>query len=318
MQETFERLLELLQDTKNVVITGHVDPDGDCLGSMFALKEWIADCFGIHAGVLIDGEIPYNYGKYFIKEKTMIPEAISLLFILDCANSSRMGKFECLRNKAAVVILIDHHKTSSLLCDLSIVDSQASSTGELLFDFFCYAGNMISQRIYIYLYICVLTDTGKFTNASTTARAHEIAARAISRGVDVKKIADDVYFSKPPRIQKAYAESLNTLDIYAEGKIACVCVRQEIVKKNGVNMEELDGFVDFLTEIEGLRIACVLKEYGPERTKVSLRGVDTDVSELAARYGGGGHRHAAGCTLSLGLEKTKEIILNDIFESCCQ
>ncbi len=316
MTNKVKEIFEIINNSDNICITGHKAPDGDCIGSVMALYEFLKP-LNKNVTVYIDGLIPFNY-KTFVKDGVIMKEkeydniVYDVLFILDCSDAERLGKFKDIINHAKKSVCIDHHKTNNSFADINIIDSEISSTGELLYDIMNISGIEITKEIAVYIYIAILTDTGKFSYSNTSGHTHSKIAELLNLGVDVAEIDNIIYNSKPSNVVKAFIDCIGGLELYYDNKFGIACITQEILKSNNVEMGDIDGVVEFIREIKEVEVSCVLKESESKSTKVSLRSKSNiDVAEVSLQYGGGGHAKAAGFEINDTIENTKKIIVNN-------
>ncbi len=312
MMNDVKEVFNLINNSQNICIAGHKAPDGDCIGSVMALYEFLKP-FNKSLTVCIDGIIPYNY-KHFIDEQVLLKEynneKYDLLFILDCSDKDRLGKFKTVFDNAKTTVCIDHHKTNEKYANINIIDTEISSTGELLYDVLKCSNKSLSKKIATNIYIAILTDTGKFSYSNTSSETHKKTAELIDMGVDVAEIDNIIYNSKPSNIVKAFIECISGLELHYNNKFAITCITKNMLERNNAEMGDIDGVVEFLREINEVEVSCVLKEYDTKETKVSLRSKNNiDVSSISVKYGGGGHSKAAGFEIKETVENTKKILL---------
>lgn len=308
-------IFDIIDKSNNICIAGHKAPDGDCIGSVMALYEFLKP-MNKNLSVCLDGAIPYNY-KSFVDEEVLSKgydgSNYDVVIILDCSDKERLGKFSDILNNAKKTICIDHHKTNMSFADINIIDIHNSSTGELLYDIIASIGreNEITKKIAEYIYMAILTDTGKFSYSSTSSKTHKTVAFLMEKGVNVSEIDNKIYNSKPSNVVKAYIECISGINLYFDNKLGIASILQKTLSDNNVEMGDIDGVVEFIREINEVEISCVLKEY-KNNTKVSLRSKnDIDVALISLKFGGGGHAKAAGFELDDTLENAKEIIINE-------
>lgn len=313
-----KELFNLINSSQNICIAGHKAPDGDCIGSVMALYEFLKP-LNKNITACIDGRIPYNYQE-FVDENILLQEynneEFDLLFILDCSDADRLGKFKDVFIKAKKSVCIDHHITNNSYADINIIDSSMSSTGELLYDVLKTSGNKISMEVATYIYLAILTDTGKFSYSNTSAETHKKTAELIELGVNVSEIDNIVYNSKPSNVVKAFIDCISTIELYYDNKLGIAVITNEILEKNNVDMGDIDGVVEFIREIKEAEVSCVLKEYETNNTKVSLRSKNhIDVSSISVMFNGGGHKKAAGFEIDDNIQNTKKIIIDTFKKS---
>lgn len=310
-----KKVFDILNSSRNICIAGHKAPDGDCIGSVMALYS-ILEPMGKNLTVCIDGNIPYNY-KPFVDESVLCAEYSGEKFdaavVLDCSDAQRLGRFGEITENSGIVICIDHHKTNDNFADINIIDPKISSTGELLYNIIRSSGIEISKKAAEYIYMAILTDTGKFSYSSTTGDTHRVAADLIEKGVDVAYMDNVIYSSKPSNIVKAFIDCIKSIELHVDNKLGIAVISQKILRDNDVEMGDIDGVVEFIREIREVEVSCVLKEYGDSITKVSLRSKnDVDVSQISLKFGGGGHQKAAGFEVEDSPENTKKIIIDEL------
>lgn len=313
MMNDVNEIFNLINSSYKICIAGHKAPDGDCIGSVMALYHFLKP-FNKNVSVFIDGLIPYNY-KVFVDEniiaKDYNSEEFDILFVLDCSDSKRLGKFEEALKNSKKTIVIDHHKTNEGFGDINIIDSEMSSTGELLYDILKISGMDISYETAVSIYIAILTDTGKFSYSNTTSHTHKKVAELIEIGLDVAKIDNIIYNSKPSNIVRAFIDCINGIELYYNNKFGITSITKDILNRNNAEMADIDGVVEYIREIKEVEVSCVLKE-NEDNTKVSLRSKNNvDVSTISAKYGGGGHSKAAGFEVNENIENTKKILIEE-------
>lgn len=310
-----KEMFDIIDKSNNICLIGHKAPDGDCIGSVMALYEFLKPMHK-NLTVCFDGTIPFNY-KSFLDEEVLSKEydgsKYDVVITLDCSDIDRIGKFFSILNNTQKTICIDHHKTNMSFADINIIDINNSSTGELLYDIIVSAGkeNEITKKIAEYLYIAILTDTGKFSYSSTSSNTHKTVASLMEKGVDVVKIDNLIYNSKPSNVVKAYIDCISSINLYFDNKLGVASISQKTLSDYNVEMGDIDGVVEFIREIKEVEVSCVLKEYN-NSTKVSLRSKnDIDVAEISVKFGGGGHTKASGFEIDDNIENTKKIIINE-------
>lgn len=317
MMNDVKEIFNLINNSKNICIAGHKAPDGDCIGSVMALYEFLKP-LEKNLTVCIDGTIPFNL-RPFVDAGVITEEydnkEFDLLFILDCSDAERLGKFKDVFKNTKKSICIDHHKTNESYADINIIDSSMSSTGELLYNILKTSGQKITKKAATYIYIAILTDTGKFCYSNTTSDTHRNTAELIDLGVDVAEIDKIVYNSKPSNVVKAYIECISSIELYYNNKFGIARITKNTLESNNVDMGDIDGVVELIREIKEVEVSCVLKEYEKNNTKVSLRSKsDIDVSNISLKFGGGGHAKAAGFEVNDTVENTKKLLIDTFKE----
>ena len=312
-----KEVFNLINISQNICIAGHKAPDGDCIGSVMALYEFLKP-LNKNLTVCVDGAIPFNY-RQFVRQGIIADKydnrEFDLLFILDCSDAERLGKFKDVLKNTKKSVCIDHHKTNESYATINIIEPTMSSTGELLYDILKTSGGKLTKQIAEYIYIAILTDTGRFSYSSTSSATHRKAAELIELGVNVAEIDNTVYNSKPSNVVRAFIESIGGIELYFCNKFGVASVTRDILERNNVEMGDVDGVVEFIREIKEVEVSCVLKEYGEKNTKISLRSKnDIDVSAVSVKFGGGGHAKAAGFEIEDTVENAKKILIETFKE----
>jgi phosphoesterase RecJ-like protein len=322
MMNKFDQIIELVKNAKNILITSHIDPDGDSLGSQLALENWIAGSGG-KVRVINQGRIPQRYLFLDIKRVIENLDDLSnpageadLVLVLECSNLERAGKVKELIAEDARIINIDHHSDNSTFGSLNYIDAKVGALGEIVYELITYAGYRMNREVATQLYAAILTDTGRFSFSSTTAKTLRICSELIELGADHKEINSQIYYNSSEPALRLLGFALQNLETFEQGKISFMVIGQDSLKNFGASTEELEGFVDYSLFLKGAKVGVLFKQKGKDLTKVSLRSQDSfDVSSLARFFGGGGHKNAAGCSIKKDLESTKELILKKIKEA---
>lgn len=303
------KLLELIENAKNIAITGHVSPDGDCTGSTLALYNYITENFeGKRVRVCLEKpSMKFSYMKGFdlISEDPFL-EA-DLLVSLDASDRERLGSRGVMLDTAKNSICIDHHVTNTNFAKFNIVEDFRSSTCELLYTLLDY--DKISVNTAVCLYTGIVHDSGVFKYQSTTRQTMEIAGALIDKGFDFTKIIDDTYFKKDFNATKLLGLVLTNAKLIFDGKCCYGLLDYDTWTGYIDDKKKMDGIIDNLRNIDGVEIALFMYETAKDEHKVSLRSINANVSSIATALGGGGHMRAAGATVH---GKADELLENTI------
>lgn len=303
------KLLDLIENTKNIAITGHVSPDGDCTGSTLALYNYITENFeGKQVRVCLEKpsmKFSYMNGFEMISEDPFL-EA-DLLVSLDASDRERLGIRGVMLDTAKESICIDHHVTNTNFAKFNIVEDFRSSTCELLYTLLDY--DKISVNTAICLYTGIVHDSGVFKYQSTTRQTMEIAGALIDKGFDFTKIIDDTYFKKDFNATRLLGLVLTNAELIFDGKCCYGLLDYDTWTGYIDDKKKMDGIIDNLRNIDGVEIALFMYETAKDEHKVSLRSINADVSAIAKALGGGGHMRAAGATVH---GKADELLENTI------
>lgn len=291
------KLLELIENAKNIAITGHVSPDGDCTGSTLALYNYITENFeGKQVRVCLEKpsmKFSYMNGFDLISEDPFLQA--DLLVSLDASDRERLGSRGVMLDTAKNSICIDHHVTNTNFAKFNIVEDFRSSTCELLYTLLDY--DKISVNTAVCLYTGIVHDSGVFKYQSTTRQTMEIAGALIDKGFDFTKIIDDTYFKKDFNATKLLGLVLTNAKLIFDGKCCYGLLDYDTWTSYIDDKKKMDGIIDNLRNIDGVEIALFMYETAKDEYKVSLRSINANVSAIATALGGGGHMRAAGATV---------------------
>lgn len=309
---------DIIKASKNILIISHINPDGDTLGSMCGLYSAIKDNFKKHCEMLAISKIPSIYEYLpFINQVKCIDDMdksreYDLVINVDVAAIDRVCDAKILFEKAKHTINFDHHKTNSAYGELNLINSDASSTGEVLFYYMKEAGWKVSLDTAICLYTAILTDTGSFRFNNTKPKTLSAAADLVEIGVYPSDIYKKVYESDSKTLVMFQAHCVSKAEFLDDDKIAYTTVYKKDMEKFGANDECMEGLTEKLRAIVTVRVAFVAKEMKSGASKVSMRSKFVDVAEICEVFGGGGHRFAAGCTIKAPVEEAVKKVLKEI------
>lgn len=317
LEMQFKNAYRHILDSQNICIASHVQPDGDNIGSVLSLGMALKK-LNKNVYLLKTDEIPSDYkflpNVNLIKDHDNIDE-IDIFIALDSSDEERLGKNKDLLTKAKLIINIDHHISNTNFGHINIIDKDASSTGELVYDFIKSMNISIDKDIATCIYTAISSDTGSFMYDNTSAKTHEIAADLIKVGIDKEKININLYQNKSLERTRLFIKAMDNLELYFENKVALAQITQEMLEDCNAKMEDSEGIISFLRGISPVEVAILLKEFKDDEIKVSMRSKRyIDVSKICSVFGGGGHIRAAGCTINESIDKAKTLILNEIKE----
>ncbi len=311
----FQKIKDILANGKAFLVTSHIDPDGDAVGSSFALA-FALKKLGKESTVYLRDEVPYRY-EFLPRPESLVHEiparAFDAIFAVDCGDFFRIGDgYEKLKDKGPI-INVDHHNTNEAFGFLNIVDERASSTAELIHTILKSLDVRIDFEIAVNLYTAILTDTGSFRYNNTNSKAFIVCEEMTHFGVVPSYVAENVYESHPKERFLLLCGALATLDTYYDGRLAIMYITDELFRQTGGSREQAEGFVEFLKEMKGVKVAVVARQIGKDRYKMSMRSKgNVDVAAVASRFGGGGHKNAAGCTIEGSADRVKKILVEAV------
>ncbi|NLC12055.1 MAG: bifunctional oligoribonuclease/PAP phosphatase NrnA [Firmicutes bacterium] len=317
----FSPVISALEQKEHFIIASHVLPDGDSLGSTLSLGLALKK-LGKKVEMLCPDAVPLKYrflpGSEYLKRE--IPSSIhedTIVFILDCSDEERLG--DLFTNLSSLPIInIDHHSSNTYFGQVNIVKEDAAATGQIIF-YLLEQLDLLDPEIALNLYVAIVTDTGSFKFANTTAEAHFICAKLLSFNLEPDVVSQKVFDEKPISTMLLLKEALGSLCLEKHGvKIAWMKVDDQILAKCGASREELDGIVNYARNITGVEVGMLFYLKNEGEIKVALRSKSKiNVAKIAEKFGGGGHRQAAGCRFNnLDFETAKRKIINVIGEYC--
>ena len=305
---------------QRIVLTTHVNADGDGLGSEVALVHLLR-AQGKTVRIANPTPIPDRYR--FLVEPIASHDATAdgsrairdadLFVVLDISDLGRLGNLaEAIRSRAITTACIDHHVSPGTLPDgPRLVDATASATGELVYDLAVAAGWAIDEVVARALYVALLTDTGGFRFGNTTPDVLRRAASLLETGVHPERVYEQVYATAPVGRIRLTVEVLQTMVVEPEVGLAWVTVPDGALERNNVSSDDLDGLVEFARSVQGTRLALLFRPLVNGRVKVSFRSVgDFDVADFAHRFNGGGHAKAAGASIAGTMDDVQRTVLD--------
>ena len=307
----------VLTSARHVVLTTHVNADGDGVGSEIGLWHLLR-ARGVSVTIANPTGIPDRF-HFMVPEGADASdraaseiERADVVASLDIGDLSRLGNLATIITKRQpALVCIDHHVGPvKLPPGPCLIAPEATATAELVFDLASVAGWPLTPEVAQPLYVGLLTDTGGFRFSNTTARALRVAAALLEKGVDPESIYASVYASAPEGRVRLLAEVLQTLVVEPEVGLAWVSVPADALRRHEVTADDLDGIVEFPRSIAGVRMALLFRHIGNGRIKVSFRSMgEVDVAALAHQFGGGGHHRAAGASLPGTMAEVEEKVL---------
>ena len=310
-------LEEKIKSAENILIVTHINPDGDALGSMVAVKKILKQKYDKLSDAVIIGKFPDIYDFLPLKDELIPAENLNndklynLVITVDVASLERISPVEKAYKNSKFKVNIDHHKTNSKYGDISFVDGNASSTGEVLYEIFENLDAQIDNDIAIALYVSILTDTGCFKYKNTTEKSMVICSKLLSKGVDPSDISQRIYGNKPKAMVMLTAWAVSNTKFLNDGKVAYTTVTLKDLEKFNAESDHTEGIVEVLREINSVEVALFFKELKSGYTKVSMRSKTFDLTQICKKYDGGGHTNAAGCTIMKPVNIAVEKMLNE-------
>lgn len=307
MKITLEEAAKLLLERDHILILNHAHPDGDTLGSGYALCRALLS-IGKKVAVLCEDEIPkvFSFVKKDIPAMDFEPEFV---VAVDIATVKLMGEGVGKRFSESVDLCIDHHFTNSMYADKVLLDDKAAAACEIVFRLIKALGVPITKEMADCLYLGVSTDTGCFRYSNVTSATLRIAAELMDLGADCARINREVFETKSRSFARLERLALNSVQMHFDDLFATVTVTQDMFRESGAGEDEFDRIAAIPRQIEGVLVGAAIREQKNGTYKMSIRtNPPMNAAEIASQMNGGGHPAAAGCTSEESLEKTKEIL----------
>lgn len=315
-REIIDAAVAAIGEARDVLLACHINPDGDTLGSMIALGLGLEEHLGKTVTLLSADGVPAIYD--FLPAVDRIAPAterrdFDLAIVLDAGDLTRVGRAREAAESAPLLIDIDHHVTANAFGDIRLLDATAAATGEIVYDLLAALGVPLTRPLAEALLCALLTDTGSFRFLNVTPRTLRIAAEMVAAGASPDRIAEQVFENKPFAAQKLLGRALDSMRRSPDGRIAWTHITQADFAETGGTDQDTEGIVSAVRAVRGTDVALFLREMPSGRLRVSLRSRDPfDVSQVAQRFGGGGHRLASGCTLDGPLAEAEARLVAEV------
>ncbi len=317
MNEDLKKIKDALLERDCFLITAHVNPEGDSIGSQLAMYNLLIK-MGKKAIVVDQDEVPDNI-KFLPMSglvKRSVPEdfKVETVVILDCPVRERIGSLGGDPGEETFTVNIDHHVSNEFFADVNWVDPKASSVGEMVYVLAKETGIEMDREFAECLYTAIVTDTGMFNYDNTSKKTHEIAGELISLGVNPRKVHSEIYENKAVCDTRILGKVLSTLKTEEDGRIAHITLTADMYSEEGVDVVSTDEFINYPRAVKGVEVAVFFKESpaSAQKVNVSFRSKGkADVNRIASVFGGGGHPQASGCVMDCGLEEAKEKVLKE-------
>ncbi len=298
---------EFVASHKSFLLTTHINPDGDGLGSEVAMAHWLRS-LGRTVRVLNDSVIPT---AFLFLARTQVFEVFEAelgqqrlagsdaLIVLDTSNRQRIGRLSPLLDQHLLPIaVVDHHVSHAGFGRVNVIEPDASSTGEIVFELIRESGAQITPDIAEALYVALMTDTGSFRYSNTDSHAHRMAAELLGHGVDPQKVHSQVNSHASAGRLRFFGEVLSRLELLDQGRLVVLEASPDQFQRHGLTGADTEGLVDMPRTIAGVDVVALFSEVEAGKVKVSLRSTGrVAIDQVCSRLGGGGHAHAAGVLL---------------------
>ncbi len=325
MEEILSPIINLLQKEDNFLITAHIRPEGDSIGSQLAMAI-LLQRLGKQVTIINEDPAPELY--YFLpqceKILTYSPEyektglkpvrRFDVAIVLDCNQFERVGKVASIVRNTPVIINIDHHPDSPGIGKYNYIDTAASACAEQIYMIIKAMDFKLDYELALLIYVGIMTDTGGFRQVNTTPLSHQIVAELLSYGILPNEIANQIYEVNTVSSVKLLGMILSGLETRQNGRIALAAITQNMLKEVGFTTElEPERIINQIRSIKGVEISILLRDLGQNKVKVNLRSKSSfNVSAIAKIFDGGGHIRAAGCVIEGTLEEVKKKVVDEV------
>lgn len=299
-----------IANAKTIAITGHVNPDGDSIGSVLSLGLGLK-ALGKKVTFLSPDPFPERFfyltgAKQIRHQYRGVPD---LMIAVDCAAPKRVGAFAELFEKAPMTLQVDHHGFGQDFCEIEVVNTQAASTTEIIFDFLKYLKVDYTKAIGKAILTGVITDTGSFRLSNTSAKTMRLAATLIELGINWRELTEQVFWMRSEAELRLASLSMNNLEVSRKGKVIISQIEQRDFNKHGGEMADVEEVPNEMLGLEGAQVAAFLREQENGKYRVSLRSKPgINIAQVAKQFGGGGHTNAAGCILKNDKTDKKSLV----------
>ncbi len=316
--DLLKKIGEVINSNHSFLIISHKNPDGDTIGSNFALSESLT-IEGKDVISYCENDVPEDF-KFLLNENINFTNKVDdfsnkkfdVTIAVDGSDKKRFSEFDSIKLSSKIIINIDHHKTNEYFGDYNYVDVDACSTASIIYDLINILNFKINLNIAKSIYTGIITDTGSFRYSNTNKRTFKIASELMEYGINAWEIAEKIYENIPYKRIRLLSEALNNLYLTANNKIAIMSVTKNTLKKYNATYEDTDGFVNYGRSIKGVELSIFIREED-NGCKLSFRSKgNIDASKLAEKFGGGGHFNAAGAFIEKPLDEVLKIINNTI------
>jgi phosphoesterase RecJ-like protein len=307
-----QQVIKAIRENSSFLITSHINPEGDAIGSELALASLLAR---LNKKVCIVNEDTNKQLNFLVGKDAIINRARKKLkfdaaIVLDCPVISRVGNVERLVKSSKILINIDHHISNDRFGDINWVDDRVSCAGELIYELFSDFKIKLNDKEALYLYVAILTDTGSFRYSNTNSKTHRIISELLSHKIEPHLIYEKIYENTSISYIKLLCRVLSSLK--KKGKIAYISFEGDTSKLDNSVRERFEDFISYPRALKGVEAAMFFRKLSGNRIKVNFRSKGTfDVNRLARKFGGGGHIAASGAVIDGKMDEVKRKVIKE-------
>nr|WP_321514529.1 bifunctional oligoribonuclease/PAP phosphatase NrnA [uncultured Pseudodesulfovibrio sp.] len=312
------RISDILREQDDFLIASHYNPDGDAIGSLCAMG-YILAALGKRFSLYNESGLPERYG--FANQPAPIQNTLPEIMpkwtiVLDCGARERMGNTLMARSEETCFINIDHHLGNDEFGVENWVDHTQPAVGSMVARLAQELNVPLTGALAENIYLAVATDTGFFTYGSTTPESLELAADMLRNGLDIARMNMDITKQWSENRMKLWTEAMNSVELTDDKLVATTVITKDMFAQTGTTSADTENIINFLRRLKSVRVAAVFREEDVDTYKFSLRSHgDDNVQEVAAQFGGGGHKNASGGTITAPLAQAKDMLISAIGES---
>ena len=311
-QEILDAISVIIKESKTFFIAGHIQPDGDAIGSGLALASLLKRLGKKVTHCSIDAiakDMMFIQGVETIIHTNKVFENFDCAIILECINFKRMGNI-ILPTQAKKIINIDHHLAHTNFGDINYIVPSSSSVSELIYDIFTNLKIVPNVEEAENLYIGLVTDTGRFQQLNTNSNSHLVAAELLKCGANSSKLCKQIYSTMELSKIRLYGLALSNIETAYNEKFVYIKLTKDMFSKAKATDTDTDGIINYCTSVPKAVVGCLLKEVDKETTKLSFRSIEQfNLLDIVKLFNGGGHKNAAGCTINTDIDTAAKTII---------
>lgn len=319
VENSYKQVITVIKDNQSFLIASHAHPDGDGIGSTLAI--------GLALKALGKDVVMYNqdgvpWSLEFLSGSDQLVTELAgdsgygATIMIDCAQPERAGRHFPAKDRRGTLVCIDHHIARCEVADVVCQDNEASSTGEVVYNILKRLGAEITPEIATQILTTIIVDTGFFRYSNTSSHALEMAAELVGRGASTWLICKNMEERNPREQLRLLSGTLETIEYHLNGQLAIMTLTRQMLKHAAASVEVAEEFINFPRSIDGVEVAVLVREKARNEFKISFRSKDIiDVALLAGKFDGGGHEHAAGCTVKGCLGEVKQTIIRAVSDA---
>jgi len=311
-EQILREIRRFLSEDGELLVVTHFSPDGDAIGSILAFGGML-DQLNVRHILAVDDKCPLKYsvmpGYESIRDLKSDPltETFSHIVVLDAGALPRIGSANDCVSDETKILNIDHHFTGSYYGDINLIEVDAASTTEIVYDLCNALEVKMTDQICYGIFVGLVTDTGRFRFSNTNSRSLSICGEMVEHGVDSGRVMENIYYNRPYEMMVALGEAIRSLRQFHNGKFCILGL------DNGNYNGDTEGFVEYAASVKGVVVSVFYCQINNDYFKVSLRSrCDIDVSEIAKRFGGGGHRKAAGFRFDGKSDGLRSLLIDEV------